>query len=72
MPNGFTVGQIARTLRCHERSARLYLSEVNAAIDRYASDVTERIDIGTVIALCRRYEDSIIGRRLVSLLGRAV
>lgn len=72
MPNGITVGQIARTLRCHERSARFYLSEVNAAIDRYASDVTERIDIGTVIALCRRYEDSIIGRRLVSLLERAV
>jgi hypothetical protein len=71
MRNGFTVGQIARALRCHERSARLYLSEVNAAIDRYATDVSERIDPRTVVELYRRYQDSIVGRRLVSLMESA-
>ena len=71
MRNGFTVGQIAKALRCHERSARLYLSEVNRNIDRYASDVSERIDASTVVALYRRYQDNIIGRRLVSLIEGA-
>jgi hypothetical protein len=71
MRNGITVGQVARALRCHERSARLYLSEVNAAIDRYAIDVSERIDPRTIVALYRRYQDSVIGRRLVALLENA-
>jgi hypothetical protein len=71
MRNGFTVGQIARALRCHERSARLYLREVNAAIDHYASDVGERIDMGTVLALYRRYQNSPVGRRLIPLLDSA-
>jgi hypothetical protein len=68
MSKAITVGQIARTLRCHERSARAYLSEVNAAIDRYAEDLGEQIDGSTLVALCRHHQDSIIGRRLVSLL----
>ncbi|RIK42422.1 MAG: hypothetical protein DCC55_08975 [Chloroflexi bacterium] len=71
MRNGFTVGQIAKALRCHERSARFYLREVNAAIDHYASDVGEHIDLGTVVALYRRYQNSRIGRRLVPLLESA-
>jgi hypothetical protein len=64
----YTVGQIAKALRCHERSARLYLSEVNSAIDGYAEDLAERIDLRTVIALCRRHQNSMIGRRLIPLL----
>ena len=71
MRNGITVGQVAKALRCHERSARLYLSEVNATIDRYAMDVSERIDPRTIVARYRRYQDSIIGRRLVALLENA-
>jgi hypothetical protein len=71
MRNGFTVGQIAQVLRCHERSARQHLSEVNSAIDRSISDLGERIDSATVVALCRRHRDSILGRRLLSLLERA-
>lgn len=68
MKQGFTVGQIARTLRCHERSARLYLHEVNQAIDYYADNIGELIDLQTVIALCRRHQGSKVGRRLVLLL----
>jgi len=68
MKQGFTVGQIARTLRCHERSARLYLHEVNQAIDHYTENLGELIDRQTVIALCRHHQDSIMGRRLVLLL----
>jgi len=68
MKQGFTVGQIARTLRCHERSARLYLHEVNQAIDHYAENIGELIDLHTVIALCRRHQDSMLGRRLALLL----
>lgn len=71
MRNGFTVGQIAKALRCHEQSARLYLSEVNRGVDRRANDLGERIDASTVVALYRRYQDSIIGRRLVSLIEGA-
>jgi hypothetical protein len=70
MKPGFTVGQIARTLRCHERSARLYLHEVNQAIDHYADNVGELIDLQTVLALCRRHQDSILGRRLTLLLQK--
>lgn len=68
MTRTFTVGQIAQTLRCHERSARGYLSEVNQNIDRYASNLAEVIDPDTVIALCRRHADSMLGRRLAPLL----
>jgi hypothetical protein len=68
MTKAVTVGQIAKTLRCHERSARLYLSEVNAKVDRYREDLGERIEITTVLALYQRYQDTVLGRRLVSLL----
>jgi hypothetical protein len=68
MSQVFTVGQIAKTLRCHERSARHYLSEVNAAIDRYADNLSELIDARTVVALCRRHQNTLVGRRLASLL----
>jgi len=68
MAKAFTVGQVAKALRCHERSARIYLSEVNQQIDRYAENVSELIDVGTVVTLCRRYRDTMIGRRLIPLL----
>jgi len=68
MRQAFTIAQIAKTLRCHERSARLYLSEVNARIDRGAEDLSEHIDAATVLALCRRHQNTILGRRLVALL----
>ena len=68
MKRGFTVGQIAKTLRCHERSARLYLHEVNQTVDFYADNFSELVDIQTVVALCRKHRDSIIGRRLATLL----
>ena len=64
----FTVGQIAMALRCHERTARNYLHEVNANIDRYASNLAEVIDQQTIIDLGRRHADSITGRRLTPLL----
>lgn len=68
MKRGFTVGQIAKALRCHERSARLYLSEVNQAVDFYADNFSELVDVQTVAALYRKHRDSIIGRRLATLL----
>jgi len=68
MAKAFTVGQVAKALRCHERSARIYLSEVNQQIDRCAENVGELIDVGTVVALCRRYRETMIGRRLIPLL----
>ena len=71
MAKAVTVGQIAKALRCHERSARLYLSEVNQRIDRYAENLGELIEVATVLALHRRYQDTIIGRRLVPLLQAA-
>ena len=68
MKRGFTVGQIAKALRCHERSARLYLHEVNQAIDYYAENFSEWVDLPTVIALCRKHRDTMVGRRLAGLL----
>lgn len=68
---GITVGQIAKTLRCHERSARIYLSEVNTQIDRYADNLSELIDFSTIVALCRRYHNTLMGRRLATLLQTA-
>ena len=68
MNRGFTVGQIAKALRCHERSARLYLHEVNQAVDFYADNFSELVDVQTVVALCRKHRDSIIGRRLATLI----
>ena len=67
----FTVGQIARALRCHERSARLYLREVNDNIDCYAQNLSELVDGHTLMALCRRHEKQILGRRLIALLQSA-
>ncbi|MEZ4705802.1 MAG: hypothetical protein R3A44_01270 [Caldilineaceae bacterium] len=67
----FTVGQIARALRCHERSARLYLREVNENIDCYAQNLSELVDGHTLVALCRRYENQMLGRRLIALLQNA-
>ncbi len=68
MSRKFTVGQIAKALRCHEQTARQYLHEVNAGIDRHAGNLAEAIDQQTLIRLCRRHADSIIGRRLTPLL----
>ena len=68
MTRKFTVGQIAQALRCHQRTARHYLHEVNANIDSYADDLSEAIDQQTLIALCRRHAHSITGRRLTPLL----
>lgn len=65
---GFTVGQVAKALRCHERSARIYLSEVNAKVDRYADNLSELIEFSTIVALCRRYHNTMMGRRLATLL----
>jgi hypothetical protein len=71
MAKAVTVGQIAKALRCHERSARLYLCEVNQRIDRYAENLGELIDIATVLALHQRHRETIIGRRLAPLLQAA-
>ncbi len=68
MKNGFTIGQIAKTMRCHERSARMYLHEVNNTVDFYADNFSELVDVQTVMALYRKHRDSIIGRRLATLL----
>jgi hypothetical protein len=68
MSRVFTIGQIAKALRCHEQTARAYLHEVNANIDRYTSNLAEVVDQQTVLALGRRHADSITGRRLVPLL----
>jgi len=68
MERGFTIGQIAKAMRCHERSARMYLHEVNQAVDYYADNFSELIDLQTVVALCRKHSDSIMGRRLAVLL----
>ena len=68
MERGFTIGQVAKAMRCHERSARMYLHEVNQTVDYYADNFSELIDLQTVAALCRKHRDSIIGRRLAVLL----
>ena len=68
MTQRITVGQIAKALRCHEQTARAYLHEVNASIDRRASNLAEAVDVSTLVALCRRHADSVTGRRLVPLL----
>ena len=65
---GSTIGQIASALRCHERTARYYLHEVNAGIDRYASNLAEVVDQGTLLSLARRHADTLLGRRLAPLL----
>ena len=68
MTRNFTVGQIATALRCHERTARNYLHEVNASIDRYASNLAEVIDQQTLVDFGRRHADTIMGRRITPLL----
>lgn len=68
MKRGFTIGQIAKALRCHERSARMYLHEVNQTVDFYADNFSELVDWQTVVDLCRKHRKSIIGRRLAVLL----
>ena len=65
---GITIGQIARALRCHERSARLYLKEVNDNIDCYAQNLAEIVDRKTIIALQQRYANNVLARRLKSLM----
>ncbi len=64
----FTIGQVAKALRCHERSARLYLREVNGNIDCYASNRAEPVDRQTLIALYARYAGNQVARRLTPLL----
>ena len=68
MTRNFTVGEIATALRCHERTARNYLHEVNASIDRYASNLAEVIDQQTLIDLGRHHANTIMGRRITPLL----
>ena len=65
----FTIGQVAKALRCHERSARGYLYEINQSIDRYTSNLAEAVDYMTVMTLCLAHSDSSLGRRLVPLLA---
>jgi len=65
----FTIGQIAKALRCHERSARAYLSEVNENIDNYASNLAEIVDYRTVLTLCLAHADKSLGKRLMPLLS---
>lgn len=65
---GSTIGQIASALRCHERTARYYLHEVNAGIDRYASNLAEAVDQRTLFSLAHRHANTILGRRLAPLL----
>ena len=67
MAKKFTVGQIAKALRCHEQSARILLNEVNEKIDEFA----DLIDAHTVIALYRRHENTKIAKRLLPLLQSA-
>ena len=71
MRQRITVGQIAKALRCHEQTARAYLHEVNASIDRRTSDLAEAVDPTTLVALCRRHAGSVTERRLVPLLATA-
>ena len=68
IPSTFTIGQVAKALRCHERSARLYLREVNGNIDCYASDRAESVDRQTLMALYARYAGNQVARRLTPLL----
>ena len=42
MAKTVTVGQIAKALRCHEQSARSYLSEVCEQFDCYQKILDER------------------------------
>ncbi len=62
-----TIGQIAKVLRCHERTARLYLREVNGSIDCYVQNRGEVVDHKTVIALQHRYANNVLAKRLKSL-----
>ena len=68
IPTTFTIGQVAKALRCHERSARLYLREVNGNIDCYASNRAEPVDRQTLVALYSRYAGNQVARRLTPLL----
>ncbi len=68
MDRGSTIGHIAMALRCHECTARQYLHEVNAGIDRYASNPAEVVDQHTLMALGLHHADTILGRRLAPLL----
>lgn len=68
MKKTVTVGQIAKALRCHERSARGYLSEVYDQIDCYTSNLGEHIEMQIVYQLWKRYPNSTIGKRLTPLL----
>ena len=68
MAKTVTVGQIAKALRCHEQSARSYLSEVCEQFDGYASNMGERVDMQVVYQLWKRHVNSPIGKRLTPLL----
>lgn len=68
MTKTVTVGQIAQALRCHERSARGYLSEVYDQIDCYTSNLGERIEMQIVYQLWKRHNNTRIGKRLTPLL----
>ena len=68
MTKSVTIGQVAQALRCHERSARGYLSEVSEVIDCYASNLGERVELQTVFRLWKRYSNTPVSRRLTPLL----
>ncbi len=70
MSKTLTVGQVAQALRCHECTARGYLHEVNAEIDRATINRAEAVDRATLIALGRRHAGNKLGRRLEQLLLR--
>ncbi|MFN8444042.1 MAG: hypothetical protein U0175_24890 [Caldilineaceae bacterium] len=71
MAKTVTVGQIAKALRCHEQSARSYLSEVCEQFDCYTSNLGEHVEMQIVYKLWKRHLNSQVGKRLTPLLQMA-
>ncbi len=69
MSKNLTIGEIAQALHCDERKARRYLREVVPTINVYTNNPQEMVDRESVIELCRLYERTLVGRRLLRLLG---
>ena len=70
MNRTLTVDDVARALHCDERKARKYLREVNSNIGIYLDNPGEPINRQTLIDLCIAHEGTILGRRLLRLLGK--
>jgi hypothetical protein len=70
MSRNLTVGEIAGALHCNERSTRKHLKEVVPTIDLYANDPEEIVPRTALIELCLHRKDTLVGRRLIRLLGR--